>query len=754
MLGQRVVRREDPAFLTVGGTYTADVRHPLLDGAGSVHFVRSQVAHGEILSVDTEEARAAEGVLAVVTAADLDVGPVPSLVPTFPPELRHPVLADGRVRYVGQPVAAVVAESPSAGEDAVERVVVDYRELPAVTDVESAADGEVVLFPDLGTNVAATHRVGDEIDGATWGSCAAVVRQRIVHQRLAACPLEVRASAAAWDGDGRLHQWLSTQTPHVVKATLQAVFDLRPEDVHVIAPDVGGGFGPKFGCYAEDLVVAWLARRLRRPVRWVEDRSESMLGLHHGRAQVQHVALGADADGRLRAYELEITQDGGAYAALGVYALQPTMRMAAGVYDIPSVAASGRAVMTTTTPVSAYRGTGRPEATAAIERAVDLLALDLDLDPVELRRRNLIPADRFPFTTGVGTTYDSGDYPRALELLCEAAGYDALRAEQAARRASGSDQHLGIGVSVYVESAGAGPPTDSARIEVREDGTAVVLTGSSPHGQGHATSWAMLAAEQLGLPLDRIEVVAGDTDLVGAGMGTYASRSLQLAGVAVHRAAERLADRARALAADRLEAAVGDVVIDHDSGCFHVAGAPAVALTWADVVTAAGGPMVEDDTFQSAPTYPFGAHLAVVEVDGETGAVDLVRFVAVDDAGTIVNPVVAEGQVHGGLAQGIAQALYEHFQYDDHGNPLTANLSDYTMISAAELPSFELVPMETPTPLNPLGAKGIGESGTIGAGVAVQNAVCDALAHLGVRHVDLPATPERVWQAIRDAATG
>jgi carbon-monoxide dehydrogenase large subunit len=752
ILGSRVSRREDPALLTGAGNYVGDIRDALLEGAVHLTFVRSTFAHARLAGVDVDAARAMPGVVGVFTGADVDVGPVPPALPTFPAGMSQPLLAVDRVRYVGDPVVVVAAEHPAAGADAAEAVLVDYDPLPAVVDVEAASTDEILLHPGEGTNVATTYQVGADPDDDLFAGCDVVVSQRIVHARLAACPLEGRAAASAW-ADGRLHHWISAQAPNAVKMTLAAVFQLAPDRVHVIVPDVGGGFGPKFGSFAEDLTLAWVARRLGRPARWVETRGENMVGLPHGRGQVQHVTIGGSRDGTVRAYRLDVLQDAGAYPSLAAYTPSSTLRMTTGPYAIATASATARAVLTTTTPVSAYRGAGRPEAAGAMERAIELFAREIGCDPVEVRRRNLVPSDVFPYTTAVGTTYDTGDYERALDRVLEAARYDELRAEQARRRAIGDSRELGIGLALYVEStAGPLPGNEVASLEVDADGSMLVRTGTSPHGQGHDTSWSMIVSERLGVPMERVRVVHGDTDVVPFGMGTFGSRSLQLGGTAVLGAVELVADRARELAAELLEASPDDVVLDPSIARFHVAGTPSRAKTWSDVATAAverGEPLAATYEFQaSAPTYPFGAHVAVVEIDTETGAATLLRLVSVDDAGTVLNPVAVEGQRHGGIAQGVAQALLEEFRYDADGNPLTANLADYTMISAAELVSFELVDMETPTPVNPLGAKGIGEAGTIGAIPAVHNAVCDALAAYGIRHLDLPATPERVWRAL------
>jgi carbon-monoxide dehydrogenase large subunit len=757
ILGNRVLRREDPKFLTTGGVYGDDL---VLDGALHVTFVRSTVAHARIASLDVTDALAVPGVVAVYTAEDVDLPLIPAGMPGLPEAMERPILAKGTVRFVGEPVAVILAETRMVGEDALEAVFVDYEPLPAVVDPEASLSGEILLFPDFGSNVAAAFE--DELDEHLFDDCEVVVRQRLINQRVAPCPLEVRAGAAQWGDDGRLTQWASNQAPHGAKAAIAGIYGLPAEQVRVIAPDVGGGFGAKIGLYPEDLILPWLARTAGRPVRWVETRSESMVALGHGRAQTQDITIGGSRDGKVAAYRLEVIQDAGAYPSLGSFLPFLTRVMASGTYDFPKVEFAAKSVVTNTTPTVAYRGAGRPEATAAVERAMDLFAAELGLDPTEVRRTNLIAPEAFPFTSPTGTTYDVGEYAKALDLALEASDYAGLRAEQAARRAAGGTMQLGIGVSTYVEiTNGVGPAGEFAAVEVLTDGTAKVYTGNSPHGQGHLTAWSMLASEQLGIPMEDIEVIANDTDLVATGGGTMGSRSLQSGGLAVHEASIELVDVARKLAADSLEASVEDVVLDKIDGRFHVAGTPAVGRSWAEVAALAAeaaptveGPAlrVEHDSAPPGPTFPFGAHVAVVEVDTETGRVRLVRLVAVDDAGTILNPLLAEGQRHGGLAQGAAQALMEEVSFDEDGNPVTSNLADYAMISATELPTFELIPMETPTPVNALGAKGIGESGTIGSAPAVQSAVCDALGYLGIRHVDMPASPQRVWRAIAAAA--
>ncbi|HYD10508.1 MAG TPA: xanthine dehydrogenase family protein molybdopterin-binding subunit, partial [Acidimicrobiales bacterium] len=716
-------------------------------------FVRSTIAHATITSIDTSEAKAAPGVVAVLTAADIDLAPAPPSIPLLNQAMVRPFLATDTVRFVGEPVAIVVTEERYQGLDAAELVFVDYEPLtPIVDPVEASKDG-ALLFADAGTNVCLNMDFGG--DPNLFADCEVTVGpMQLINQRVAGCPLEVRSTAAKWDGK-RLTAFVSTQAPQQARDEIKGALGLDEGVVHVIAPDVGGGFGPKIGASVEDILTAYAAKTLDRPVKWVETRTENMLAMVHGRGQVQTITIGGSSDGTVTAYKLDVIGEAGAYPNMGGILPFLTRTMAAGVYAIPKIECNVKSVVTNTNSTGAYRGAGRPEATAAIERAMDLFAAEIGMDPAEVRRKNLIAKDAFPHTTATGATYDIGDYEKSLDLALDAAGYKELRAEQEKRRASNDVKQLGIGVSVYVEvTAGPTAGGEDAKVEVLPDGTAKVYTGTSPHGQGHVTAWSMIASEQLGIPMEKIDVIHGDTDLVPVGTGTFGSRSLQLGGTAVHEASGQLVDQARQLAADLLEANADDVVLDKVDGKFHVAGTPAVAKTWAEVAAAAEGDtgLFASTTFTaSSPTYPFGSHVAVVEVDTETGKVDLQRVITCDDAGRILNPMLIEGQRHGGIAQGAAQALCEEFVYDADGNPTTSTFADYTFISAAELPSFELVSMETPTPVNPLGAKGIGESGTIGSTPAVQSAVCDALAHVGIRHLDMPATPQRVWAAIQNA---
>ena len=746
ILGNRVVRKEDPALLTTGGNYVDDIT---VDGALHVVYVRSMVAHGNITSIDVTEARTAPGVVDVVTNADLTIGDIKPFM-LLNQSLTRPVLARERVRYVGEPIVAVVAESRAAAVDAAELVIVDIEPLPVIIDPRDAlADDAIHLFPQIATNVAMhSDHNGEPI---SFANCDVVVTQTTVNQRLAPAPIENR-SAIAWWEDGRLVLELGCQGTHPIRNTVSEIYGLEHDQMRVICPDVGGGFGAKAHAAPEAVVLGELSRRAGRPVRWTETRSENMTGMGHGRGQIQTVTLGGTKDGDLLAYKIEILQDAGGYPNMGAILPYATRIMATGVYDIPAVEVSSKSVATNTTPTGAYRGAGRPEASAALERAVDLFADEAGLDPAEVRRRNFVQPDAFPFTTPTGTIYDSGNYEESLNRALAAAGYNELLEEQARRRASGDRRLMGIGIATYVEITGAGVGSEYGSVEVLADGSARVVTGSNPYGQGHITSWSMLVSDQTGIPLDRIEVVYGDTDLVPTGETTGGSRSLQIAGSAVFDATGKLVEIARQRAADLLEANPADIVLDTDTARFHVAGTPAVSLGWEDIGATSSDEANQlfalSDFTASGPTFPFGTHVAVVEIDSDTGKVELRRMIACDDAGVILNPLLVDGQVHGGLAQGISQALFEEVRYDEDGNPLSTTLLDYLMPSAAEFPQFERVELETPSPINPLGAKGIGESGTIGSTPAVQNAVVDAVSHLGIRHIDMPLTPERVWRAI------
>jgi aerobic carbon-monoxide dehydrogenase large subunit len=756
IMGTRVIRTEDPRLLTAGGVYVDDLRTPELNRAASVTFVRSPLAHARITGIDTSEAVREPGVVAVLTVADMDdLAPPPpssgewdgSPTPLGGP-WAEPLLAVDTVRFVGEPVAMVITDDRYQGEDAADLVSVDYEPLPVVLGPAAAVADETLLFPAAGTNVCVKNVVST--DDTPFDACDVVVEQEIVNQRVACLPMEGRATAASYE-KGKLTVWVSSQNAQVSRLILAGALGMAPDQLRVVVPDVGGGFGAKIGIDRDTITIAWAARKTGRALRWAENRSENLIAMTQGRAQLQHIKIGGNRDGRILAYRIDVIQDIGAYPRIGGLLPFLTCLMAPGVYDIPDVQAGFRQAVTNTTPISAYRGAGRPEATAAIERAVDLFAAEIGMDPAEVRRRNFIAPDKFPFQTKTGAIYDTGRYADGLDKALAAAGYDELRLEQQRRHENGGPKQIGIGVASYVEITAPDPDAgETARLEVTDNGSATVYTGSSAHGQGHHTAWAMLVQDELGIPMDQITVIHGDTDLIPVGVGSYGSRSLQLGGSAVHKAAIEVKDEARHQAAEMLEAAEADVVLDTNTGLWQVRGDPDTALSWGQVAGhAGGGSLVADVSFsQERPTFPFGTHVSVVEVDTETGQARLLRHVTVDDAGTVLNPVLTEGQRHGGIAQGAAQALLEEVLYDADGNPLTSTLADYAAISPPDLPSFELVASETPTDLNPLGVKGIGEAGSIGSTPAVHNAVVDAVAHLGVRHIDMPATPQRVWAAI------
>lgn len=752
MIGTRVNRKEDPAFLTIGGKYVDD-----LAPADALHavFVRSTLAHADLTEVDTTDAAAAPGVVAVFTAADLGFEAKPPDMPMLNQQMLRSPLASERVRYVGEPIAVVLAESREAAFDAAELVYVDYEPLDPLLDPHEAAKDETLLFPDAGTNTAfALPSSGEDL----FAHCEVVVDLEMVNPRLSVAPLEPRAGLASYSTEtGRLTYWACTQFPHRSRDGLVGATGLEVDQVHVITPDVGGGFGGKNANYPEDFAIAKASVHLGRPVRWTETRTESMVGIAHARALSYTVRIGGSRSGDISSYKCEVLQESGAYPAIGSVLPMFVKIMATGVYDIPNVDVVATSVVTNTAPIGAYRGAGRPEATLALERAVDAFAAEIRMDPAEVRRRNFIPPESFPFKTPTGADMDSGDYAAALDAVMEAADYAGLRAEQARRLGDPSAPLLGIGWSAYVEIANPMGASEFGSVEVRPDGSALVLTGSSNHGQGHHTAFAQIAADVTGIPFDKIEVRHGDTDEVKRGGGTGGSRSLQVGGVAVNEAAVAVVEMAKDAAADILEAARADIVLDIDAGTFAVTGTPARSLSWAEIVAhtqaedETSGLMAETDFQPPAATFPFGVHLSVVEIDRETGQVTPTRHICCDDAGNLVNPTIVDGQVHGGVASGIAQALMEEFIYDEDGNPQTANFMDYGFVSAAELPSFERLEMETPTDRNPLGVKGIGEAGTIGATPAVQNAVVDALSHLGVRHIEIPCTSARVWRHLKGA---
>lgn len=758
-IGSPLRRVEDSLLVTGRDRFSGDIR---ADGLLHVHLVHSPHAHARVRSIDSSAAVGLPGVVAVFTAADLGLRPVYLEATTafIPQECRRPAIASDVVRFVGEIVAVVVAESPEAAADAADAVDVDYEVLRPAVGIRAALSQDApVLFPSLGSNLV----VNIPFAAGTPGSTAVRIEMTNANQRMAVAPMETNVVTAVPGPDGRLTVWAGTQMPHGLRDNIAENLGLEPETLRFIAPSVGGGFGGKTPAVTEYVIAVAVARRLGRPVQFVETRSEN-LSTMHGRGTIQEVALEADEHGRLASLQVRLLADGGAYPGIGCGLTMTTRSLCPGVYHLPHLAFDIQCVATNTAPVGAYRGAGRPEATALIERAMDLLARRTGLDPAELRRRNLVGRDEFPFTSVTGLVYDSGDYERCLDRALELSGYAGLRDEQRVRRERGDRVALGIGLSMYVEvSAGMQMFwSDESSVRVLEDGSVEVTAGTAAHGQGHHTLYAQIVSSVLGVDPTKVRLIQADTDLVAEGSGTGGSRSAQIGGNAVKLAAEAVLEKACEVAGHLLEADPADLEVVPGAG-LAVRGVASSTLSWRTLAAAAADrdrlpPGLEPDLFeqrrflQEKGTFPFGCHVAVVEVDLETGLVDLVDMVAVDDCGTVLNPLLAEGQVHGGVVAGIGQALFEELAYDDDGNPISANFGDYGMPTAADVPAVRAAHTVTPSPKNPLGAKGLGEAGTTGATAAVHNAVVDALAHLGVEQVELPLTPQRVWEALQSVS--
>jgi len=774
-IGRARRRKEDAHLVTGQTTWTDSVSLP---GLAQMAVLRSPMAHARIDRVDVSRALELPGVLAAFSGRDLaeDSAPLPCAWPVTA-EMVHPdhhALAVDEVRYAGDGVAVVVARDRYCAADALEAIEVDYSPLPPVLDMEVALRDEVLVHTEKGTNRCFVwpFNAGD-VDDA-FGRADIVVTRRFRQQRLIPSAIEPRAVVVApLAAADEYTVYSATQIPHILRLMLALVTGTPEHRIRVIAPDVGGGFGSKLNVYAEEVLAFVLAKRLGRPIRWTETRSEGYQATIHGRDQIQDISVAATSDGRLLGLKVDLLADMGAYLQLvtpGVPLLGAFMFP--GIYKMDAYRFACTGVFTTKTPTDAYRGAGRPEATFAIERIMDELAAELELDPLELRRRNWIPHEEFPFTSIAGLVYDSGNYEAATDRAVELLGYDQLRAEQSRRREAGERLQLGIGISTFTEMCGLAPSRvlgslsygaggwEAASIRMLPSGKVEVVTGSSPHGQGHETAWSQIAADALGVAFEDVAVIHGDTQSSPQGMDTYGSRSLVVGGVAVYQAAQRVLDKARRVVAHLLEAAEGD--IDFAKGTFAVRGSPEASMTIQQVALATFAahnlpegmePTINADYVVDPETFsfPHGTHLAVVEVDTETGRVQLERYVAVDDVGNVVNPLIVEGQVHGGLAQGIAQALYEEAIYDGDGNLVTATMADYLVPSAADLPRFETDRTVTPATSNPLGVKGVGEAGTIASTPAVVNAVIDALRHLGVADVEMPCSPERVWRALQAA---
>jgi carbon-monoxide dehydrogenase large subunit len=768
LVGARIRRREDPRLITGRATYVDDVKAiDMLYAA----FIRSPYGHAKIRSIDLAPAKGFPGVFAAYEGGDLVRAGVKDLPVAHkmaqllvPP---HPALAVGETRYVGEAVAVVVANDPYVARDAAELVNVTYDELPAVTDPLKALEGKPYVHEAFGTNVAFRLPLKSGDPDAAFQSADAVIKQRFVNQRLAPVPVEPRGVVAQWNrGEEALTVTTSTQIPHLLRTQLALVLGLPENHIRVIAPEVGGGFGSKLNVYSEEVACAWLAMQLGRPVKFIETRSECFQAMIHGRDQIDDVEVAVKNDGTITAMRLRVVANLGAYFQLLTPVIPTlTLLMAPGCYQIPNMDTECIGVFTNTMPTDAYRGAGRPEATYLIERTLDLVARKLDLDPVEIRRRNFIKSDKFPYTTAMGLTYDSGRYEATMDHALKAADYAGLRKEQEAARKAG--RLVGIGISTYVEVCGMGPSAampaagwDSATIRVEPTGAVTVLTGVSPHGQGEETTFAQVVADELGVPIEQITVLHGDTDKVQYGVGTFGSRGTAVGGAALKMAIDVIKAKAIQIAAHQWEANPADV--EYRDGKIMVKGDPSKAMTTAEAGFLAFmgdklPPGMEpglDATRRFEPpnfVYPFGTHICVVEVDPQTGTTKILRYLATDDCGKIINPMIVGGQIHGGIAQGVAQALFEEVVYDENGALLTGTLLDYAVPRAADLPNFELDHTVTPTDVNPLGVKGVGEAGTIASTPAVVNAVIDALAPLGITHIDMPLKPEKVWNAIQQA---
>ncbi|MGI9051296.1 MAG: xanthine dehydrogenase family protein molybdopterin-binding subunit [Ilumatobacteraceae bacterium] len=782
VIGQRLLRREDPALLTGEAKFTNDLAIP---GALHLAVVRSPHAHARITGIDTSAAAALPGVVAVYTGedlADLWAAPMPCAWPVTE-DMKNPAhypLATGKVAYVGDGVAAVVATSETSALDAATAVEVDYEVLEAVIDLEDALSDRVVIHDDLGTNKSYTWALKVEgEDGAVdkaFEVAAFQVHERYVQQRLLPMAMEARAVVAVpqpFGGDITLYS--STQIPHILKIMSAITLGIAEHQVRVVAPAVGGGFGSKLNVYAEELLCMALSRKHGVPVRWNESRSENTQATIHGRGQIQHIDLCADADGKLTGLRVRLIGDMGAYLQLvtpGIPILGAFLY--AGVYDLPAAYDfECTSVFTTMTPTDAYRGAGRPEATYAIERAMDALAAEVSIDPLELRRRNFIAKEAYPYTAWSGLVYDSGDHHLAADKAAELAGYEDVRQRQATQNVEGATKRLGIGVSSYFEMCGLAPSRvlaslnysaggwESATVRVLPTAKVQVVTGTAPHGQGHETAWSMIVADKLGISPDDIDVLHSDTAISPLGLDTYGSRSLPVGGVAIAMACDKVIDKAAQIAAHQLEANADD--LEYAGGAFTVKGSPDKSMPMAAIAfeafTAHNLPDGLEPNLEAQVTYdppnfswPFGTHMCVVEVDTETGGIEVLQYVAVDDCGVQINPLIVEGQVHGGVVQGLAQALFEEAVYDSDGNLKTSTLAEYLVPAASDVPSITLGHTVTPSPTNQLGVKGVGEAGTIGAAPAVINAIVDALSGLGVRDVPMPASPLNVFNAINGAS--
>lgn len=765
---------ENVLFITGQATYIDDLDVPILAGAAHAVFVRSTAAHARI-RVDLDRARGAPGVLVAIAAADNPILPTLAYSPDHPLRFAQPLLAEHKVRYVGEPVAVVVAATRAQAVDAAELVVIDYDELTPVLSTHDALFSDVRLFdlPDqarLGahsgvadtetTNVIRTHvddGLGQRFEPAVFENADVVIEHEFRNPRQLAAPIECRGATATWTDDGHLHVWVSTQTPHSYRSRIAPMYDLALSSIHVIAgPFVGGGFGGKGAPGPEEQLIPYLARLVERPVRWVESRTENLMSAPHGRAEDIHLWLAGTSDGDLQAVKVQMHKDAGAYASSGAgLPNRWTAPMLAGTYSISHTEFEQITHVTNRPPVAALRGAGRGPVIAALERAVDMFASEIGMDPAELRRRNLLTAADMPYASPTGALYDDADYAEALERVLVLADYTALRATQAVRRATPTELQIGIGIASYNHRT-CGGGGESALVRINADGSATVVTGTTSQGQGHEATWRKIASSELGIAPERIAVIEGNTDEISTGVGAIGSRSVQTAGLAIHEASADVVSQAATLAAQMLEAAEADVVLDRQAGTFHVVGTPSRSLGWADLaieMQARDEQLSCDHVYENGgkDVYPSGCHVAVVQVDAETGEWKLIQYAAVDDAGVRVNDQIVQDQLRGGIALGAAQVMGEEALFDDAGNPLTTSFLDYQIASIDQFCQIDLEAQVVPSSFNAGGYKAVGESGPIGATPAVHNAVLDAIAHLGVRHIDIPCTPQKVWQAINSA---
>ena len=776
LVGERIKRREDPRLIQGRATYVDDIKLP-----GMLHmaFKRSDIAHGKITSIDTSAAEAMPGVELVITGAQLAefLGPMPIGTPFPSPD--HHAIATDTVRYQGEPIAVVVAADRYLARDAADAIVVEFDPLPAVVDVEKSMQGQpTTIHPAFENNLAVPYVPGGTgVDAAAgtvdntaidkaFAEAEVVISQRMMNHRLAPNAMEPRGVVAHYEpGKDFLTIWSSTQNPHILKTFTALMMGMGEHQVRAVAPEVGGGFGCKINIYGEDYAAAALSKKLGVPLKWIEDRSEAFMATIHGRDILCYIDVAAKRDGQVLGVKMKLIADIGAYNMILTAAIPTlTMLMCNGTYDIPAIRVELTEVFTNKTPTDAYRGAGRPEATYFLERAMDMLARELNMDPADIRRKNFIQSNQFPYATQMGAVYDSGDYDKALDLGLKVAKWDELKAERDRMRADG--KVVGLGLAFYVEVCGLGPsaslPTggwEHAGVTIERGGKITATTGASPHGQGNETTFAQMLADQFGVPFEDVTILHGDTSVVKQGIGTFGSRSQAVGGTVLNLAGEKVKTKMAKFAAAMMDASEEDLIFEN--GQIYVKGSPGTGKSFAEVASYAYVPVplppgmepgLSDEAFWEPEnnTYPFGCHISMLEVDRDTGEPKLLKMIAIDDCGNVINPMIVEGQVHGGLAQGIGQAMIEEVVYDEDGQLITGSFMDYAIARATDLPWFDMERTTTPTPVNPLGAKGIGEAGTLGSTPCIVNAAVDALSPYGVKHVDMMLRPEKLWTIINE----